>query len=346
MNTAKRINPLSRRPRRQRLVVAVRGAAGSGKSVFASSLADAGLGRLCYFDVERKARLMPGSDGSKFDAIEIEHPDELPEFIDWALTGEGRQQGYGCYVLDSWAMYFGRKHRDTMQAVRERTGDPTAQPSADELAADQMIFQEVLRRLCIDSGACVVVTDQIAAKGREDREENELGQVLPMTSGGLEYFVDVMVEASMRVVEFETERVFRVIKTNSPAFPVGMEFINPTFADFLARLAEGAPVPLAQNMDDVPELLDDLAPLALVRAQGPTLDDLRALAHEHGLRDAELIVAARHYCGKNDLTRLTPDEVADLHRRLTARVEKQAAAPEPVAAAPAPEPRPAARRRA
>jgi hypothetical protein len=346
MNTAKRINPLSRRPRRQRLVVAVRGAAGSGKSVFASSLADAGLGRLCYFDVERKARLMPGSDGSKFDAIEIEHPDELPEFIDWALTGEGRQQGYGCYVLDSWAMYFGRKHRDTMQAVRERTGDPTAQPSADELAADQMIFQEVLRRLCIDSGACVVVTDQIAAKGREDREENELGQVLPMTSGGLEYFVDVMVEASMRVVEFETERVFRVIKTNSPAFPVGMEFINPTFADFLARLAEGAPVPLAQNMDDVPELLDDLAPLALVRPQGPTLDDLRALAHEHGLRDAELIVAARHYCGKNDLTRLTPDEVADLHRRLTARVEKQAAAPEPVAAAPAPEPRPAARRRA
>lgn len=345
MNTAKRINPLSRRPRRQRLVVAVRGAAGSGKSVFASSLADAGLGRLCYFDVERKARLLPGSDGSKFDAIEIEHPDELPEFIDWALTGEGRQQSYACYVLDSWAMYFGRKHRETVQAVRERTGDPTAQPSADELAADQMIFQEVLRRLCIDSGACVVVTDQIAAKGREDREENELGQVLPMTSGGLEYFVDVMVEAGMRVVDFETERVFRVIKTNSPAFPVGMEFVNPTFADFLARLAEGAPVPLAQNMDEVPELLDEPAPLALVRPQGPTLDDLRALAHEHGLRDAELIVAARHYCGKNDLSRLTPDEVADLHRRLTARVEKQAAAPEPVAAA-APEPRPAARRRA
>src|SRR6478672_3122625 len=296
VTAGKRINPLSRRPRKQRLVVAVRGAAGTGKSVFASTLADAGLGRLCYFDVERKARLLAGSDGSKFDALEVEHPDELPEFIEWALNGEGRQQNYGCYVLDSWAMYFGRKHRETVLAVRERTGDPTAQPSADELAADQMIFQEVLRRLCIDSGACVVVTDQIAAKGKEDREENELGQVLPMTSGGLEYFVDVMVEASMRVVDFETERVFRVIKTNSPAFPVGMEFVNPTFADFLARLAEGAPVPLAQNMDDVPELLDEPAPLALVRSQGPTLDDLRALAHEHGLRDAELIVAARHYC--------------------------------------------------
>ncbi len=332
MNTGKRINPLSRRPRRQRLVVAVRGAAGSGKSVFAASLADAGLGRLCYFDVERKARLMAGSDGSKFDAIEIETPDELSEFIEWALTGEGRTQGYGCYALDSWAMYFGRKHRETMQAVRERTGDPTAQPSADELASDQMIFQEVLRRLCIDSGACVVVTDQIAAKGREDREENEMGRVLPMTSGGLEYFVDVMVEASMRVVDFETERVFRVIKTNSPAFPVGMEFINPTFADFLAQLGEGAmPHP---PVDPVAELIEDPTPLTLVRPTGPTLDDLRELAANHGLREADLVVAARHYCnGKSDLTRLTPDDISDLHRRLSARVEKQAASAAPAAEA-------------
>src|SRR5215213_6059186 len=134
VSAGKRVNPLSRRPRRQRLVVAVRGAAGTGKSVFASTLADAGLGRLCYFDVERKARLLPGSDGAIFDALEIEHPDELPEFIDWALYGEGRDQNYGCYVLDSWAMYFGRKHRETVQAVRERNGDPTAQPSAEELA--------------------------------------------------------------------------------------------------------------------------------------------------------------------------------------------------------------------
>src|SRR5205085_10701036 len=115
--------------------------------------------------------------------------------------------------------------RETMQAVRERTGDPTAQPTADELAADQMIFQEVLRRLCIDSGACVVVTDQIGAKGREDREENELGRVLPMTSGGLEYFVDVMVEASVRIIDFKTQRVFRVIKSNSAAFPIGLEVL-------------------------------------------------------------------------------------------------------------------------
>ncbi len=325
--TGKRINPLSRRPRRQRLVVAVRGAAGSGKSVFAASMAEAGLGRLCYFDVERKGRLLPGSDGSKFDALEIEHPDELPEFIEWALEGEGRAQGYGCYVLDSWAMYFGRKHAETLAAVRERTGDPTAQPSADELAADQMIFQEVLRRLCIDSGACVVVTDQIGATGLEDREENELGRVLPMTSGGLEYFVDVMVEASVRVVDFQTQRVFRVIKTNSPAFPIGLELVNPSFSDFVARLGEGPA--LAPVEPDVPELLEDPALLTPPPPAGPTLDDLRALAYEHGLSDAELIVAARHYChGKSDLERLTPAEIADLHERLMVRVARHAAVQE------------------
>ncbi|HMA34179.1 MAG TPA: hypothetical protein VKY74_06815, partial [Chloroflexia bacterium] len=44
----------------------------------------------------------------------------------------------------------------------------------------------------------------------------------------------------------------------------------------------------------------------------------------------------RHYCnGKSDLTRLTADEIADLHRRLLARVDKQSATP---AAAEAPPP--------
>jgi hypothetical protein len=324
-----RINPLSRRPRQQRLVVAVRGAAGTGKSYFAASLADAGLGRLCYFDVERKARLLPGSDGSIFDAIEVRHPDELPEFIDWALDGEGRAQGYGCFVLDSWAMYFGRKHRETLLALRARTGDPTAQPTADELAGDQMVLQEVLRRLCVDSGACVVIVDQIGAKGREDREENELGRVLPLTTGGLEYFVDVMLEASLRLEGLETVRVFRVVKSNSPAFPIGLELCNPAFADLLARLAAGqhATLPLtAPAPASEPETLEETVPLSLVPPPGPTIEELLVKAADLGFTRAQLITAARHYCGKDDLDRLTPDEIGDLDRRLAARSARQATA--------------------
>ncbi|MFL6254601.1 MAG: hypothetical protein ACJ74T_06240, partial [Pyrinomonadaceae bacterium] len=123
-NTTKpRINPLSRRPRQQRLVMAVRGGAGTGKSWFLRSLAETGLGRLCIFDVERKTRLLEGV-GNHFDGLEIEQSDELPEFIDWALSGEGKEQNYGCFGLDSWAAYFSAKHAETIKAVRERTGDP------------------------------------------------------------------------------------------------------------------------------------------------------------------------------------------------------------------------------
>src|SRR5918911_845119 len=231
-----KINPLSRLPRQQRLVMAVRGGAGVGKRFLVRSMAEAGLGRLCIFDVERKSRLLKGV-GFDFDGLEIEHPDELPEFIDWALAGEGREQNYGCYALDSWASYFSAKHSDMLAAVRERTGDPLAQPSAEELAADQMILQGVLRRLCIESGKSVVIVDQIPAKGKEAKEDNEVGRVLPMTASGLEYFVDIMVEVSLQEREGEVTRVFQVVKSNSAAFEVGFEMTGDvTFKDFLDHM--------------------------------------------------------------------------------------------------------------
>src|ERR671912_2585250 len=234
--TRPKVNPLSRRPRQQRLVMAVRGGAGVGKSHFVRSMAEAGLGRLCIFDVERKSRLLKGN-GTVFDGLEIEHPDELPEFIDWALSGEGKEQNYGCFGLDSWAAYFSAKHAETIKAVRERTGDPLAQPSAEELAADQMVLQGVLRRLCMESGKSVVIVDQIPAKGKESKEDNEIGRVLPMTASGLEYFVDVMLEVSLQERDGEITRVFQVIKSNSPAFEVGFEMTgNVQFKDFIEHM--------------------------------------------------------------------------------------------------------------
>ncbi len=307
-----RINPLSRRPQQKRLVLAVRGAAGTGKSHFAASLAEAGVGRLCLFDVERKARLLPGVNSLKpaFDALEIHQPDELSEFIDWALDGEGREQNYGCYALDSWTMYFGRKYRTTLEAIRTRTGDPLAQPTAEQLQADQMVYQEVLRRLCIDSGACVVITDQIAAKGKEEREENELGRVLPMTMGGLEYFVDVMIELSLRMTGLDTVRVARVIKTNSPYFPIGLEIINPSFADFLSRMED---VPNKLIQDEVP---DFLKPKFQITPTGPTLEDLRQRSLAVGIDDIKLLTAARYYHRVESLEHLGQAQIEDLLLRM------------------------------
>jgi hypothetical protein len=325
-----RVNPLSRMPRQQRLVIAVRGGAGVGKSHFVRSMSEAGLGRLCIFDVERKSRLLRGV-GTQFDGLEVEHPDELPEFISWALEGEGKERGYGCFALDSWAAYFGAKHSETIHAVRERSQDPLAQPSSEELAADQMVLQGVLRRLCMESGKSVVIVDQIPAKGKESKEDNEIGRVLPMTASGLEYFVDVMVEVSLQERDGEIVRVFQVIKSNSAAFEVGFELTgNVTFKDFLNHLQKESgtalsvetPLPLS-----VPETLVDDSAAKLeqeMRTQSLSIQDLIRKAEDHGFKQADLVTAARVYHSQTNIYRLTPDQIEDLDRRLSAKIEKTA----------------------
>jgi len=323
--TAKpKINPLSRVPRQQRLVMAVRGGAGVGKSHFIRSLSEAELGKLCIFDTERKSRLLKGV-GVTFDALEIESPDELPEFIDWALTGEGREQNYGCFALDSWAAYFGAKHSEMLEAVRAETGDPLAQPSAEQLAADQMILQSVLRKLCIESGKSVVIADQIAARGKEAKEDNEIGRVLPMTASGLEYFVDVMVEVSLQERDGEILRVFQVVKSNSPAFEVGFELTgNIGFKDFLdhmrgeeaLNLAFENPAPSA-----VPEFIEDKSPISIAPPQ-MTIDDLVAKAEANGFKRADIVTGAKVYHNQPNIYHLNAEQIADLDRRITAKIEK------------------------
>lgn len=319
-----KVNPLSRVPRQQRLVMAIRGGAGVGKSHFVSSMSEAGLGRLCIFDTERKGRLLRGV-GETFDALEIEHTDELPEFIDWALTGEGQEQNYGCYALDSWAAYFSAKHSEMLEAVREKTGDPLAQPSSEELAADQMILQNVLRRLCIESGKCVVIADQIPARGKETKEDNEIGRVLPMTASGLEYFVDVMVEISLQERNGEVVRVFQVVKSNSPAFEVGFEMTgNIGFKDFLEVMKGGKSENLAFDKPkklEVEEFIEEKQPLKLVKNE-MTVDQLIENAEKNGFKKADVVTGARIYHDQPNIYHLTSEQILDLDKRMTARVEK------------------------
>jgi hypothetical protein len=320
-----KVNPLSRLPRQQRLVMAVRGGAGVGKSHFVRSMAEAGLGRLCIFDVERKTRLLKGN-GTIFDGLEVEQPDELPEFIDWALSGEGRERNYGCFALDSWASYFSAKHSETIAAVRERTDDQLAQPSAEELAADQMVLQGVLRRLCIESGKSVVIVDQIPAKGKEAKEDNEVGRVLPMTASGLEYFVDIMVEVSLQERDGEIVRVFQIVKSNSPAFEVGFELTGEvTFSDFIAHMKResGTDLPMEVPLPAAaPETIEEKPqPLTLVQPQ-LTVQDLIAKAVSHGFKEADIVTGAKVYHNQPNIYRLTPEQIADIDRRLTARIEK------------------------
>lgn len=319
-----KINPLSRVPRQQRLVMAIRGGAGVGKSHFIRSMSESGLGKLCIFDTERKARLLRGV-GVAFDALEIEQTDELPEFIDWAINGEGVEQNYGCFALDSWAAYFGAKHSEMLEAVRERTGDPLAQPTAEELAADQMVLQGVLRKLCIESGKSIVISDQIAAKGKESKEDNEIGRVLPMTASGLEYFVDVMVEVSLQERDGEIVRVFQVVKSNSPVFEVGFEMTgNVTFKDFLNRMRDENPTDISFEKPKaaaVPEFIEQTNVVEM-KPKTMTIDELISKAESNGFKRADVITGARIYHNQPNIYHLTAEQIVDLDKRMTARLEK------------------------
>jgi hypothetical protein len=326
-----KINPLSRIPRQQRLIMAVRGGAGVGKSHFIRSMSEAGLGKLCIFDMERKARLLRGV-GEQFDALEIEETDELPEFIEWAINGDGREQNYGCFALDSWAAYFSAKHSEMLEAVREKTGDHLAQPSAEELAADQMILQSVLRKLCFESGKCVIIADQIPARGKEAKEDNEIGRVLPMTTSGLEYFVDVMLEISMQERDGEITRVFQVVKSNSPAFEVGFEMTgNIGFKDFLDHMRGEQALELAFEQpakSEVPEYIEERQPLTLVKNE-MTIEDLIKKAEANGFKQSDIVTGARIYHNQSNIYHLTTEQIIDLDKRITARIEKmQAQKPE------------------
>lgn len=330
-----KINPLSRVPRQQRLVMAIRGGAGVGKSHFIRSMSEAGLGKLCIFDTERKARLLRGV-GISFDALEIEQTDELPEFIDWAINGEGVEQNYGCFALDSWAAYFGAKHSEMLEAVRERTGNPLAQPTAEELAADQMVLQGVLRKLCIESGKSIVIADQIAAKGKESKEDNEIGRVLPMTASGLEYFVDVMVEVSLQERDGEIVRVFSVVKSNSPVFEVGFELTgNVTFKDFLDRMRGENPSDISFEKPKavaVPEFIEQTNVIEM-KPKTITIEELIAKAEANGFKQADIVTGARIYHNQPNIYHLTAEQVVDLDKRMTARIEKMKSSSEDKAAA-------------
>ena len=142
-----------------------------------------------------------------------------------------------------------------------------------------------------------------------------MGRVLPMTTSGLEYFVDVMVELALRQDGFDTRRVATVVKSNASDLPIGMEFVDPTFADLLACVGV-APQPAE---------VADVFPAPALPAPAPTradaLADLLAHAESVGLDRPRVLLAARHYCGVASLEDLTGDQADDLLARLRARYD-------------------------
>jgi hypothetical protein len=331
-------NPQAHRPRTHRLRIGVRGASGTRKSTFAASMAEAGLGRLCFFDTELKSCHIPGHDGSRFDAFELADPDELSAAIHWALyEPDGHAQGYGCYVLDSWNQWFAPKYAEFLAAKRAETGQLYPELDGADLQRLQVVCGEVLRPLCIEAKACVVITDTIAGKGLEEKEDNEVGRIVPISASGLEYLVDVLVEAELRLKDdgFSETCVHRVIKSNNRAFPIGTVLENPTFKDYLSRLG-ASNVATAETIKEEAEAVAAPA-LALVPTAAPSRETLLATLLEKverlGFTPENLVSAANRDYGKTLLQELTAAEIARLDERLEAAQKRQAIGTPPARAA-------------
>ncbi len=331
--TGKRFNPTAHRPKTQRLRIGVRGASGTRKSTFAASMADAGLGKLCFFDTELKSCHIPGHDGSRFDAFELSNPDELESAIEWALHDpDGRAQGYGCFVLDSWNQWFAPKYAEFLHAKREETGNPYPELDGSDLQRLQVVCGEALRPLCIDSKACVVITDTIAGKGLEEKADNEVGRIVPISASGLEYFVDVLVEAELRIGDdgISETCVHRVVKTNTRAFPIGLVLDNPTFKDYLTRLG-GTNVANAASIKAEVYDIDDMPTFTVVQPVEPSAEALLATLLEKvdrlGFTRENLVTVANRDYGKPVLSDLTADEIAALDDRIETAARKKGVQP-------------------
>ncbi|HWE61597.1 MAG TPA: hypothetical protein VHB98_07790, partial [Chloroflexota bacterium] len=308
------------------------------KSTFAASLADAGLGKLCLFDTELKATHLPGSDGTRFDAYELADPHELEPAIDWALHDpDGQAQHYGCYALDSFNGWFAPTYAEFLNAKREETGAPYPELDGADLQRLQVVCGEILRPLCVDSKACVVITDTIAGKGLEEKADNEVGRIVPISASGLEYFVDVLVESELRIGDdgISETCIHRVIKTNTRAFPIGLVLEQPTFADYLSRLGS-ATVATAATIKAETIDLDGIPMFSVVEPAEPSAQTLLAQLLEkverYGFTRENVVTVANRDYGKPVLTELTAVEIVAIEQRIEAAAQKRGTHDAPVAA--------------
>jgi hypothetical protein len=84
----------------------------------------------------------------------------------------------------------------------------------------------------------------------------------------------------------------------------------------------------------VPETIEEKPqPLTLVQPQ-LTIQELVAKAVKHGFKEADIVTGAKVYHNQPNIYRLTPEQIADLDRRISARIERTQAAAA-AAAAPA-----------
>src|SRR5919199_1149033 len=296
------------------LLVAIRGPAGSGKSVQAFSLADAGLGRIALLDTENKYRSLPkGGRHPNVDIFACAGPGKLEARVDWLLDvapGEGRT--WAGVILDSFDGYFTLRWGAFIRRLKAAHG-ADYQPTRQEVQNEIRDLTLVISRLTRESNMSVFITDTFE-RSEAEHEGNETGVLMTPTLAGLEKFVDLVVETSVEA-DLRPRYWSTVVKSNlADIFPLSERFENASAAMYLERYraARAADLGDADASAGAPGADDELPEPTLA----PTLLALRTYYLEHGFSEAALINGAKRHCGGRPLEQLTNDDRRLLMQRL------------------------------
>ena len=166
-----------------------------------------------------------------------------------------------------------------------------------------------------------------------EKEDNEVGRIVPISASGLEYFVDVLVESELRVGRngLSETCVHRVIKSNNRAFPIGLILENPTFTEYLTILSAGNETGAVANAQTIQaetharaeEQLETMSDLestqrSITERVEERLHEVLAKVESLGYTRENLVTVANQTFGKYMLSELTEKELAILDGRLDA----------------------------
>jgi hypothetical protein len=322
-------------PGSEQLLVAIRGSAGSGKSLQAFSLADAGIGRIALLDTENKARSLPrGGRHPNVDVFACAGPGKLEARVDWMLdSAPGQGKTWAGVILDSFDGYFTLRWGAFIRRMRAAQG-PDYQPSQQEMQNEIRDITLVMSRLTRESNMTVFITDTFE-RGEAAHEGNETGVLMTPTLAGIEKFVDLVVETSVEA-DLRPRYISTVVKSNlADIFPLSERFENATASVYLERYRTARSAELGETAVDlaIEEDLPEPAP-------APSLLELRTYYLEHGFSEAALINGAKRHCAGRALEQLSGDDRRLLLERLNDYLASQAA---PAVAAKSQAPRRASR---
>src|SRR5438477_8432027 len=103
MPPTRKFNPAAYKPTTKVLRMVVRGRAGTRKTTFAASMAEAGLGPILFLDTERKVTNVRNWQTRFAETLTLTDAEAVEGAVDWLITDpDARALNLAGVIVDSW----------------------------------------------------------------------------------------------------------------------------------------------------------------------------------------------------------------------------------------------------